>query len=102
MSPALRLLPEGAETDQVTVVLAVPKLLAVAVNCCCVPMTAEAGATVMEGVGGGGAEEFPQPEIIRHAAEIIARVAGRSKSFISLPPAGISFFGTGPGNCIAS
>jgi hypothetical protein len=34
MSPALRLLPEGAETDQVTAVLVVPKLLAVAVNCC--------------------------------------------------------------------
>jgi hypothetical protein len=44
-------LPAGAETDQVTAVLVVPKPLAVAVNCCCVPiMTALLGVTMIEGV----------------------------------------------------
>jgi hypothetical protein len=90
MLPALRPLPEGAATDHLTAVLVVPKPLAVAVNCCWVPIiTALLGLTVIEGVIGVGvadtceAEEKGQAAINRQIAEILACVTNRSKMFIS-------------------
>src|SRR5580658_1958310 len=75
MSPGLMVLP-GAVTDQVNALLIRGALFTVAVNCCCVPITTVAGVIVMDGVG-GGAEDFPQAEIIRHAAEIAPKAAGQ-------------------------
>ena len=81
MSPGLRVLP-GAVTDHVKSLATKGSLFTVAVNCCCVPMTAEAGVTVMDGAGGGGAGEFPQAEIIRHAAETTPKAAGQREGCI--------------------
>jgi len=51
MSPGLSVLPAGAEADQVIAWLVVPKLVKLAVNCCCVPTVTEPdGETVMVGV----------------------------------------------------
>jgi hypothetical protein len=91
MSPALRLLPEGGATDQVTAVLVAPKLLAVEVNCCWAPITALLGATDIEGVtGGGGVDDTdePPPQAATHmdAAETVARITSRSKCLMLLPP----------------
>jgi hypothetical protein len=49
MVPGLRLLPEGAATDQLTAVLAVP--FTVAENCTWVPMVAFSGLGVTTTVG---------------------------------------------------
>jgi hypothetical protein len=48
MVPALKVLPEGGATVQVTAVVAVPEMEAT--NCTWVPMMAVLGVTVMGGI----------------------------------------------------
>jgi hypothetical protein len=71
--PALKELPVGPESDQVTPVLKLPVPATEAANCTCVPMVAEPGVTVIDvmagpagvGVGLGVPELPPTPQPVK-------------------------------------